>query len=311
MAHATDGGGSIRVPASACGLFGMKPTRARTPSGPDVGEGWGAQAVYHCVSRSVRDSAALLDATHGPEPGDPYWAPPPSGPFLAEVGRAPPALRIALCVESWNGQPVDPDCRQAAEDAAKLCETLGHIVSIACPEADFAALRVAQRTIVAAHIQATLRWRAAALGKIPSPEDMEPYTWVVSELADRYTAADYAAAITVLHRAGRAVARFFGGHDILITPTMCSPPVPLGVMSSLNTDNESYLTAVNRAIGFTALFNASGNPAMTLPLHWTASGLPVGVQFVAPFGDEATLFRLAGQIEIACPWKDRRPSLAA
>jgi len=307
MAHATDGGGSIRIPASACGVFGLKPTRARTPSGPDGGEGWGGQAVYHCVSRSVRDSAALLDATCGPEPGDPYWPPPPAGPFLAEVGRPPPPLGIALCVEPWNGLPVDPECRQAAENAAKLCESLGHSITIARPAVDSAALRAAQRTIVAANARATLLWRAAAIGKTLGAEDAEPYTWSVCELASSFSASDYASAINVLHRTGRQVAQFFTSYDILITPTMCAPPLPLGVLSSLNPDNDAYLLAVNRSIAFTALFNAAGNPAMSLPLHGTDSGLPVGVQSVAPFGDEATLFRLAGQIEIAQPWRNRRP----
>jgi Asp-tRNA(Asn)/Glu-tRNA(Gln) amidotransferase A subunit family amidase len=309
MAHATDGGGSIRIPASVCGLFGLKPTRARTPSGPDVGEGWGGQAIGHCISISVRDSAALLDATAGPEVGDPYWAPPPAGRFLEEVGRPPRSLRIALCVDPWNGQPVDPECRQAAEDAAKLCESLGHHVEIARPEFDPPPFREAQRTIVAANTRALLVARAAARGRALRPDDVEPFTWSVAELARAYSAEDYVNAIATIQRVGRVVGRFFTAYDILLTPTMCAPPVPLGVMSPENRDGEAYLTAVNRSIAFTSLFNSAGNPAMSVPLHCTASGLPVGVQFAAPFGDEATLFRLAAQLEAAKPWRNRLPPL--
>jgi len=309
LAHATDGGGSIRIPAAACGLFGVKPTRARNPSGPDVGEGWGGQSVGHCVSISVRDSAALLDASHGPDVGDPYFAPAPSGKFLDEVGRDPGKLRIALCVDPWNGEPVDAECRQGTEDAAKLCASLGHNVTIARPEFDVAQFREASRILVAANVYASLSARAKALGKTLEKTDAEPLTWGLAELGIKYTAADYAGAITTIHRVGRVVARFFQQYDILLTPTMCSPPWPLGVLSLSSKDSDAYLTAVNRSIAFTSLFNAAGNPAMSVPLHWSASGLPLGIQFVAPFGDEATLFRLAAQLEQAKPWKDKRPPM--
>jgi len=311
IAHATDGGGSIRIPASACGLFGLKTTRARNPSGPDVGEGWGGQAVAHCVSISVRDSAALLDATAGPDIGDPYWAPPPAGRFFDEVERAPGRLRIALCVTPWNDEPVDAECRQAAEDAARLCESLGHHVAIARPEFDTAAFRTATRTLVAGNVLATLEARAKAVGKTLEASDVEPLTWSMVEIGRGCTAADYARSVTTIHGVGRVVARFFAGYDILLTPTMCSPPWPIGVLSLSTGDRNAYFMALNRSIGFTSLFNASGNPAASLPLHWSAQGLPVGVQIVAPFGDEATIFRLAAQIETARPWKDRRPPLLA
>jgi amidase/6-aminohexanoate-cyclic-dimer hydrolase len=309
MSHATDGGGSIRIPASACGLFGLKPTRARTPSGPDVGEGWGGQAIGHCVSITVRDSAALLDATAGPDLGDPYCAPPPDGRFLEEVGRPPGSLHIALCTSPWNGQPVDPECVQAAEAAARLCESLGHHVTLARPEFDGVAIRSAQRAIIAANTRATLTNLAAAVDTTLSRDDVEPMTWSVVELANTIPAADYVNALTAIHRAGRVMARFFTHHDVILTPTMCVPPLPLGTISPTNPDAESYLTAVNRCIAFTSLFNSTGNPAMTVPLHWTAGGLPVGVQFAGRFGDEATLFRLAGQLEAARPWRDKRPPL--
>ena len=309
IAHATDGGGSIRIPASACGLFGLKTTRARNPSGPDVGEGWGGQAVAHCVSISVRDSAALLDASAGPDIGDPYWAPPPAGRFVDEVGRTPGQLRIALCVTPWNDEPVDAECRQAAEDAARLCESLGH--NVGRPEFDTAAFRAATRTLVAANVLATLEARATAVGKTLEASDVEPLTWSMVEIGRGCTAADYARSVTTIHAVGRVVARFFAGYDILLTPTMCSPPWPIGVLSLSTSDRNAYFSALNRSIGFTSVFNASGNPAANLPLHWSAQGLPVGVQIVAPFGDEATIFRLAAQIETARPWKDRHPPLTA
>ncbi len=311
VAHATDGGGSIRIPASACGLFGLKPTRARNPSGPDAGEGWGGQSVGHCVSRSVRDSAALLDISAGPDVGDPYPAPPRARRYLHEVGRQSRRLKIALCTTPWNGEPVDPECRQAAEDAAKLCQSLGHSVDIARPEFDFAPFRDATRILVGANVLATLQGRAKALGKTLKASDVEPLTWSMAEIGRTATAADYARSISTIHAVGRVVARFFTSHDILLTPTMCSPPWPIGVLSLSTKDIAAYLTAINRSIAFTSLFNASGNPAASLPLHWTPEGLPVGVQIVAPFGDEPILLRLASELEVAKPWAHRRPPLLA
>ena len=184
MAHATDGGGSIRIPASCCGLFGLKPTRARNPMGPDQGEGWSGASVGHAVTRSVRDSAALLDATSGPDVGDPYWAPPPTGPFLAEVGRDPGRLRIALTTTPWNGQAVDPECSAAAGAAAKLCAELGHVVEEARPEVDAEALGQATRTIVGGNVRAQLEARAAALGREVTPEDVR-YSLMRFMITDR------------------------------------------------------------------------------------------------------------------------------
>jgi amidase len=189
-----------------------------------------------------------------------------------------------------------------------LCESLGHQVTEARPEYEYAPFREAQRVLVAANSRALLERCATTLGRTFGANDVEPMTWTVAELAQQYSAVDYTNAVTVIHRVGRIVGRFFTRHDIILTPTMCTPPVVLGVVSAANPDPGSYVDAINRAIGFTSLFNSSGSPAMTVPLHWTASGLPVGVQF-APFGDEATLFRLAAQLEIVRPWKDRRPPL--
>jgi len=309
MAHATDGGGSIRIPASACGLFGLKPTRARNPMGPDAGEGWSGASIGHAVTWSVRDSAALLDATSGPDIGDPYWAPPPARPFLEEVGRDPGRLRIALTTTPRLAGPVDPECAEAVRGAAKLCASLGHHIEEARPEFDEAAWGQASRTIVVASLTFTLETRAAALGRPLSQDDVERITWERVQEARAFSAADYARAIHTVHRTGRAVARFLEQYDILLTPTMAKPPHPLGVLSLSNPDSAAFLAARTASVGFTALFNSSGHPAMSVPLAVSKSGLPLGVQFVARFGDEATLFRLASQLEAAQPWKDRRPPL--
>ncbi len=307
MAHATDGGGSIRIPASCCGLFGLKPTRARNPMGPDAGEGWSGASVGHAVTRSVRDSAALLDATAGPDVGDPYWAPPPAGPFLAEVGREPGRLRIALATRAWNGKPVHPECTAAARAAARLCERLGHQVEETSPAVEADALAWASRVIVGANVRAQIETRAAALGRELSAADVEPATWARAVDGHTQRAADYARAVQVVHRTGRVVARFFQQHDALLSPTMCQPPYPLGVLDMTSSPEAVYMDAVLSSIGFTSLFNSAGNPAMSVPLAWTSAGLPLGVQFAARFGDEATLFRLAAQLEAAEPWAHRRP----
>ncbi len=302
MAHATDGAGSIRIPASMCGLFGLKPTRARTPAGPDLGENWNGASLGHAITRSVRDSAALLDATAGPEIGDPYWAPPPSRPFLAEVGVDPGALKIAVTTRAWNGQPTDPECAAAVAAAAKLCEQLGHHVADARPEWHEEARVAATQVIIAASVRAVLEERAERVGRAVSAQDVEPRTWSVAQSGREKSASDYARAIRAIHRMGRALGNFFRSWDLLLTPTMCRPPHKLGVLSIANPDNDSFLQALIGTIAFTSPFNSSGHPAMTVPLHYTKDRLPVGVQFVARFGDEATLIRLAAQLERAQPW---------
>ncbi len=307
VAHATDGGGSIRIPASCCGLFGLKPTRARTPLGPDFGEGWSGMGVGHAVTRSVRDSAALLDATAGPDVGDPYWAPPPKGPHLAEVGADPGRLRIAFTTKAWSGHPVDAECVTAVLAAAKLCESLGHSVEEASPVIDEELHNKARRVVIGANTRTTLEARGKALGREPRPDDVETFTWAAAESGRELSASDYAGAIRVLHQIGRVVGRFFSRYDVLLTPTMCEPPQKLGVLSGANNDSQAYLRTLLGTIAFTSLFNTAGNPAMSVPLHWSADGLPIGVQLAAAFGDEATLFRLGSQLEAAQPWVDRRP----
>ena len=311
MAHATDGGGSIRIPASACGLFGLKPTRARNPMGPDAGEGWGGASVGHAVTRTVRDSAALLDATSGPDIGDPYWAPPPARPFLDEVGRDPGSLRIAITTRPWNGQPVDSECVEAAVAAGRLCEQLGHHVEEATPDIDAKLLGEAALIIVGANVRAALEARAGALGRELTAGDVERLTWARATEGHTARAADYARSIGVVHRTGRVVARFFTRYDMLLSPTMCQPPYPLGVLDLMSDDVEAYTRAILGAIAFTSLFNSAGGPAMSVPLAWSRAGLPIGVQFAARFGDEEALFRLGAQLESAQPWAARRPPAGA
>jgi Asp-tRNA(Asn)/Glu-tRNA(Gln) amidotransferase A subunit family amidase len=275
--------------------------------GPDQGEGWGGASVVHALTRSVRDSAALLDATAGPDAGDPYWAPPPTRPFLEEVGRDPGRLRIAITTTPWNGQPVDPECVEAARAAGRLCGALGHHVEEASPAVDAAALGAATLVIIGANLRVALEARAAALGRELSESDVERITWTRAMQGQTARAADYARAISVMHRTGRQVAPFFQRFDVLLTPTMCRPPHPRGVIDMMTTDEAGYTQAVLGTIAFTSLWNACGNPAMSVPLAWSRAGLPLGVQFVGRFGDEATLVRLGAQLEAARPWAERWP----
>ena len=264
----------------------------------------GYRARYH----TVRDSAALLDATAGADIGDPYWAPPPKRSYQAEVGTDPGRLRISFTIKPWKPHEVDSECIDAVGEAAKLCEDLGHHVEESSPEVDQAALSKAIWVITAAQTRARLPFAEKVLGRPVTSEDVETVTWAYAENARQFSASDYVEAINVMHRTGRVVGRFFTGYDILLTPTMCTPPHKLGQVSMMRTDIEAFRDVVLGDVAFTQLFNASGNPAMSVPLHWSAEGLPVGVQFAAPFGDEATLFRLAAQLETARPWANRRPA---
>jgi Asp-tRNA(Asn)/Glu-tRNA(Gln) amidotransferase A subunit family amidase len=310
LAHASDGGGSIRIPASCCGLFGLKPTRARVPMGPHQGEGWGGMSTAHAVSRSVRDCAALLDASHGPDEGAPYHAPAPERPYLDETLREPGRLRIAVQLEPWNGAPVDPECRAAAQDAAKLVASLGHEVEEARLELDGAALARAAQVLIGANVQATTEDAAAAQQRALTPDDVEIVTFGMVQNAKSASAADYARAVKAIHAAGRTVEAFLRRFDVLLTPTMATQPLPIGAISLAQAPSAEWIGRLQQCTGFTQLFNASGHPAMSVPLAWSRDGLPLGVQFAARFGDEATLFRLAAQLERSRPWADRRPHSA-
>ena len=310
-AHASDGGGSIRIPASCCGLFGLKPTRARVPMGPHSGEGWGGMSTAHAVTRSVRDSAALLDATQGADLGAPYHPPARERPYLEEVSRPPGALRVALQTTTFNGAATDPECAAAAQDAAKLCQSLGHRVEEAALAVDREARGRATQVLIGANVQVSCEDFAAAQGKKLGPDLVEAVTWAIVQSARSATGADYARAVRTLHAATRAVEAFFTRFDLLLTPTMAMQPARVGELALSNAPGPAYGERLSRCVGYTSLFNAAGNPAMSVPLGAASDGMPLGVQFAARFGDEATLFRLAGQLEQARPWAGRRPRVAA
>jgi len=309
MAHGTDGGGSLRIPASCCGVFALKPTRGRTPLGPDLAEGPAGTLHVHAITRSVRDSAALLDATAGPDIGDPYAAPPRLRPYLDEVGVPPRQLRIALQLQAPNGASVHPECVKAAEDAAALCEQLGHIVEIASPTYNVSDFDAAFQDVMTADMAAMLQHFGVLLGRPVVADDVEPITFMLAHYGGTITGAGYASALQTIRQVGRQIGGWFENFDLLLTPTLAQPPLEIGELSTLTEDWMAYGAAIFAFAPFTSLFNATGQPSMSVPLSIGDSGLPIGVQFAARFGDEATLFRLAGQLETACPWSINRPHI--
>ena len=332
LAHASDGGGSIRIPASCCGLFGLKPTRARTPLGPGAVEGWQGLVSQHVVSRSVRDSAAALDATHGPETGAPYPAPPPERPYLEEVGRDPGRLRIAFSAAPPLAANVHEDVRAALADAVAQCADLGHEVEEAHPEIDGAALAEAFIILLGAETALELDDTAELIGRRPRHGEIENETRLTGLLGDQFSAHRLSWARRVMMETGIAVGRFLESYDVLVTPTLAQPPLLIGALEPPASEvlvqdllARFRLGALVRLLGgiertaarlfnfipYTPVYNVSGHPAASIPLHWNDDGLPIGVQFVARFGDEGTLFRLAAQLETARPWFHRRPPLAA
>jgi amidase len=332
MAHANDGGGSIRIPASCCGLFGLKPSRGRMPVGPDRLEVWFGCEVDHVVSRTVRDSAAALDATCGAEALALHRLAPPARPFLEETATPPGKLRIAFSARAHMPSHVHPDCVQALKEAATLCQGLGHEVEEAHLELDARALARAFFTVVVSEAAADLVEGAKLVGRQPTPKDFEAQTWLVAMLAKEASARDLSLALRTLQEVSRTVATFFERYDVLLTPTLGQPPPLVGALQpkgaeavvqrlaarwssslilKLGGGIEGALDRVFDFIPFTPLGNFTGLPAMSLPLHWNAQGLPVGVQAIGRLADEATLFRLAGQLEKARPWAERRPPVTA
>ncbi|NJD18381.1 MAG: amidase, partial [Gemmatimonadetes bacterium] len=305
MASGGDGGGSIRIPASCCGLFGLKPTRGRTPTGPDFGLLWRGAAIEHVLTRAVRDSAAMLDATQGADGGAPFEIAPPAGPYLAEVGRDPGRLRIGFTTRPFLHAEVHADCVAATEDAARLLESLGHHVVEAAPRVDADAFAFAFLTMVAAELGADLEFCSRLLGRRPRRDELEPATWALGLLAEGFSAREYATALRTLEGVGRSVGPFFQEHDLLLTPTLASPPPPVGALApkagqlrALRILGAVGSGRVVRAAGmldeaakdafafipWTPVFNVTGHPAMSLPLEWNAQGLPVGVHLVGRFG---------------------------
>jgi amidase len=313
IAHANDGGGSIRIPAANCGLVGLKPSRQRISEGPLIGDIMSGLTCELCVSRSVRDTAALLEAVHGPAPGDPYVAPPPSRPYTEEVGADPGKLRIALWTETLIAQDADPEVVVAARAAAKALEGLGHAIE----EPDMTAIRsidLVQPFLVrwAAGVAASLEQLGTVTGGTIGPDEVEPLTWALAEIGRRHSAGEYLAAIGQHQVMGRMFAGLHeSGFDLLLSPTMGEPPPPIGTFDD---SGPEPLAAFERAFldgCFTAAFNATGQPAISLPLHWSEGGLPIGVQLIAPLGREDLLLRVASQLEQAVPWADRTPPLFA
>ena len=312
MAHANDGGGSIRIPASCCGLFGLKPTRARVSLAPMFGDQLSGLTIDHAVTRSVRDSAALLDATAGPVPGDPYWAPPPERPYIQEVGADPGKLRIAYTDKKLYGEgKLHPDCAAAVQDAVKLCEELGHEVTEAAPSLNGDQLVEAFTAIWQAGVANTIKAIAQLIGRMPNDDEIEPLTKTLYEEGKDIDAASYLIAVSQMQVMARQVAAFHEQYDLWLTPTLGEPPVPLGTFESTPDDPMSGFTRAAEFVPFTPLQNATGQPAMSVPLYWNDEGLPIGVHFVGRFGDEATLFRLASQLEDARPWAHKRPPVSA
>ena len=305
-AHASDGGGSIRIPASCCGLYGLKPTRARNPHGPDRGEGWSGMSTEHVVSRSVRDSAAILDMTQGPDLGAPYFATPPAVPFLAALGAQSPPLRIGLVTRTPADEAIDAECERAVREAASLLESFAHRVEeIRLPPPD-PELRAAFRLVIAGNTRAAVELYAARIGRQPGADELEKVTWAMFDAGGRASAADYARGVVSRHRAGRQFAGVFQACDLVLTPTLPKPPQPIGVFNLMADDLEAYGRDVAYFTSFTAIANIAGNPAASLPLHWTPEGLPVGVQLIGRYGEEATLLRVSAQLEQARPWFNRR-----
>jgi len=308
IAHASDGFGSIRAPAACCGVVGLKPTRARNTFAPFAGEGLGGLATEHAVSLSVRDSAALLDATCGPGPGDPYVAPPPSGSYLAELGAQPGKLRIAWTALAPNGAKVEADALRVLADTVQLCSELGHHVEECNPEIERDAVVRTFLTIASANTVVNLASHPSA-GRSAREDEVERITWLTGKLGESVSSADYVRATQTAHRLGRQMAAFHAKFDVLLTPGLASLPVKLGWLDMMMDDVQEYWRRVFSFSPFTVWFNLTGQPGMMLPLGRSDSGLPVAVQLVARFGDEATLIRLGGQLEAARPWFGRRPAL--
>ena len=332
MAGGGDGGGSIRIPASCCGIFGLKPTRGRTPTGPIEGELWEGAAVEHVLTRSVRDSAVMLDAICAPEPGSPYVTPPPARPFRDEVGADPGRLRIAFTGKPLLGDVMHEDCTAALRETVALLESLGHTVVEAAPPIDRDEFLRSFLLMVCSQAAADLTDAEAATGRRASPATVEIATWGLALLGRSYTAGAMASARRHLERTARSVGRWFDGYEVdaLLTPTLTTPPFVVGALqppshelAGLQVLGRLRAGVVLRAAGALEkaakrvfdwiaappLFNVTGQPAMSVPLAWNAEGLPIGMHFAARWGDEATLFRLASQLEMARPWFSRRPPI--
>lgn len=330
MAAGTDGGGSIRIPAAHCGLFGMKASRGRTPLGPAAGEVWQGAVVEGVISRSVRDSAAALDILSLPDRGAPYIIPPPAQPYIREITKKPGRLKIAFSTRSFLDSEVHPECVRAVEEAADLCVRLGHIVEHDEPELDRKAIAFAYLMLYMGEVAAEIELTAKLTGRKPRRKDFEPVTWLLGLMGRTYSAGDFVREKRVWNTVARSFGSFLDRYDMYLTPVTAFPPLKIGELQikpaekvMLSIVNALGLGSIIKASGmvsrlaqdsmekypFTQVANIAGLPAMSVPLHWTPEGLPCGVQFIGRFGDEAALFRLAAQLEKAKPWFNRWPGM--
>jgi amidase len=310
IAHGNDGGGSIRIPASCCGLVGLKPSRGRVSWAPHLAELAAGFATDGVLTRTVRDSALGLDLLAGYEPGDPYWAPDPSAPFIEAIDREPGKLRVAFVVDSPNGVPVDPDCVAATRQAAELLASLGHEVNEVEIEADEGYVTNFVTVWIAGTANEVETWGRLA-GRQLDIEQLEPLSKQMHDMSVQMSATDYLRSLDWLHDYSRRLLAMWDGIDVLLTPTLAKPPIEIGALQPKEGEPALQML-LNSAewVPFTPVWNVTGQPAISLPLHQTEAGLPVGVQLVGPPAGEELLISLSAQIEAAEPWADRRPALA-
>jgi len=311
-AHGSDGGGSVRIPASNCGLFGFKPTRARLPDGPFYGEGWAGMAIDGFLTRSVRDAALLLDICEGPDLGAPYCAPPLKAGYHASIDTVPDKLRVALCDTSLTGAKLHPDCVKAVQETAILLEEMGHDIIPARPKADTEGMMHAWTIIVACGTALSVRKCIEARGRPLRPGEVEGVTLGAIDYAKSISGDKYLECVGKIHSYGREMAAFFEDYDVLLTPTMAELPAKIGRFSHNRTDYANYRTGPDGVFvysPFTAAFNATGQPAVSVPLHWSDEGLPIGIHLAARFGEDEQLMSLCADLERARPWAHRRPDL--
>lgn len=313
VAHGTDGAGSIRIPAAWCGLVGLKPTRGRNPPGPDSDERLSGFGVEFALTRTVRDAAALLDAVNGPGIGDKYFAAPAECPYAQEVGTPPGRLRIAMATQAWSGVPVDKEYANTVSMVCRELAALGHEVEEACPQVEWESFIDANLPIWTASVADSALGLAQARGIDLGLDVLEAVTLASVEYGRRLTAVDLLRTLRLCGTITRSVSPFFRTYDVLVTPTVATPPPPLEVLNQNDPslDPRDWLNKLFAVIPFTPLFNMTGQPAISLPLGQSSEGLPIGVQLVARYGDEAILLRLAGQLEQVLPWAHRRPSIVS